>query len=134
MVALIRNSVILCFVVNGGSALWEEIAGPYDLNFHHVSHCDKKGKIDALIPMKVSKLNRTHFVYSGRIDLGADADDNLKTTGKGTENSRLWGILWKALSLEVPVTYELEDHRGEAIQGGFYSEEIVKTKVPSVFD
>ncbi|XP_039291571.1 uncharacterized protein LOC120353079 [Nilaparvata lugens] len=88
MVALIRNSVILCFVVNGGSALWEEIAGPYDLNFHHVSHCDKKGKIDALIPMKVSKLNRTHFVYSGRIDLGADADDNLKVrvvaANKGT--------------------------------------------------
>ncbi|XP_022189162.2 uncharacterized protein LOC120355491 [Nilaparvata lugens] len=34
----------------------------------------------------------------------------------------------------VPVTYELEDYRGEPIEGGFYSEEIVKTKVPSVFE
>ncbi|XP_039291209.1 uncharacterized protein LOC120352931 [Nilaparvata lugens] len=34
----------------------------------------------------------------------------------------------------VPVTYELEDYRGEPIQGGFYSEEIVKTTVPSVFE
>ncbi|XP_039276060.1 uncharacterized protein LOC120349647 [Nilaparvata lugens] len=34
----------------------------------------------------------------------------------------------------VPVTYELEDYRGEPIEGGFYSEEIVKTKVPSDFE
>ncbi|XP_039291696.1 uncharacterized protein LOC120353112 [Nilaparvata lugens] len=34
----------------------------------------------------------------------------------------------------VPVTYELEDYRGEPIQGGFYSEEIVKATVPSVFE
>ncbi|RZF35430.1 hypothetical protein LSTR_LSTR006974 [Laodelphax striatellus] len=34
----------------------------------------------------------------------------------------------------VPVTYELEDYRGEPVQGGFYAEEIVKTKVPTVFE
>ncbi|XP_022188932.2 uncharacterized protein LOC111047480 [Nilaparvata lugens] len=34
----------------------------------------------------------------------------------------------------VPVTYVLEDYRGEPIQGGFYSEEIVKKTVPSVFE
>ena len=34
----------------------------------------------------------------------------------------------------VPVTYELEDYQGQTVQGGFYAEEIVKTKVPSVFE
>ncbi|XP_022193283.1 uncharacterized protein LOC120353103 [Nilaparvata lugens] len=34
----------------------------------------------------------------------------------------------------VPITYELEDVRGQPVQGGFYSQEIVKTKVPSVFE
>ena len=34
----------------------------------------------------------------------------------------------------VPVTYELEDVRGQPVKGGFYAEEIIKTTVPNVFE
>ncbi|XP_039282505.1 uncharacterized protein LOC120350979 [Nilaparvata lugens] len=80
MIAPIRILIILCFVITGGSALWEEIAGPYDIRFSYRSNCEKRGKINLFEPIKARKLNRTHFVYSGIIDIGAPADDNLKFT------------------------------------------------------
>ncbi|XP_039282497.1 uncharacterized protein LOC120350975 [Nilaparvata lugens] len=88
MTAPIINLIILCFVIKGGSALWEEIAGPYDIRLSYASNCDKRGKINLFEPMKVRKLNRTHFVYSGILDTGAPIDDNLKvrivSSNKGT--------------------------------------------------
>ncbi|XP_039283051.1 uncharacterized protein LOC120351108 [Nilaparvata lugens] len=80
MIAPIMNLIILCFVIKGGSALWEEIAGPYDIKFIHGTNCDKRGKINLFEPIKARKLNRTHYVYSGIIDIGAPVDDNLKVT------------------------------------------------------
>ncbi|XP_039282498.1 uncharacterized protein LOC120350976 [Nilaparvata lugens] len=88
MIATIMKSIILCFVIEGGCALWEEIAGPYDIRFSYGSNCDKRGKINLFEPIKARKLNRTHFVYSGIFDVGAPMDDNLKVrvvaSNKGT--------------------------------------------------
>ncbi|RZF44978.1 hypothetical protein LSTR_LSTR001939 [Laodelphax striatellus] len=78
------------------SAVWEEIAGPYKVTFGHVTHCEKRGSIEIMQPMKVTKLNRTHFVYSGVVDMGVNIDDSVKvrvvSSNKGT-NGRYINVI-----------------------------------------
>ncbi|XP_039283052.1 uncharacterized protein LOC120351109 [Nilaparvata lugens] len=78
MTKLMECSISLCAMVINVAAIWEGIAGPYEVRFSHLTYCEKKGSIEALRPMKANKFNRTHFVYSGIIDSGVDMDDSVK--------------------------------------------------------
>ncbi|XP_039283361.1 uncharacterized protein LOC120351162 [Nilaparvata lugens] len=84
----INYTFYLCLLVIGVSALWEEIAGPYDVSLSHMTHCDKRGPVSFLEPLKARKLNRTHLVCSGIFTVAVDLDKNVKfkivAANKGT--------------------------------------------------
>ncbi|XP_039283269.1 uncharacterized protein LOC120351143 [Nilaparvata lugens] len=88
MATLSQYTLYLCLVGMGGSALWKEIAGPYDVALKHVTNCDRRGSVSFFELMKVRKLNRTHFVCNGLLTIAVDLDDDAKLRGvaaiKGT--------------------------------------------------
>ncbi|RZF44980.1 hypothetical protein LSTR_LSTR001941 [Laodelphax striatellus] len=96
MSSLVTLIIFLGFATFDCFALWEEIAGPYDITFSHLGECEKKGPINLFQNMKFGKINRTHFSYTGLLDVGVDADDSVKVrvvaSNKGT-NGRYNNVL-----------------------------------------
>ncbi|RZF44979.1 hypothetical protein LSTR_LSTR001940 [Laodelphax striatellus] len=88
MIIPIKYYIFLCLLALQAAALWEEIAGPYNIALRHLSQCDKSGSANVLEPMKARKYNRTHFAYTGLINVAVGFDDNsnirILASNKGT--------------------------------------------------
>ncbi|XP_039294344.1 uncharacterized protein LOC120353692 [Nilaparvata lugens] len=80
MISLSKLALIVLYFIADLYALsiLGDLGTNYDVVFHKFGQCDKRGKVDFLSNVKVGKLNRTHMIYSGTLDTGADVDDNLK--------------------------------------------------------
>ncbi|XP_039294342.1 uncharacterized protein LOC120353690 isoform X2 [Nilaparvata lugens] len=61
-----------------GLSILNNLGTNFDIVFYNLGQCDKRGKVDFLSSFKVGKLNRTHLVYTGTLDLGVDIDDSVK--------------------------------------------------------
>ncbi|XP_039297316.1 uncharacterized protein LOC120354351 [Nilaparvata lugens] len=69
-------SFLLCSMILGSFGALK--VGDYDLRLDHIDYCDRNVKQRFLSNMRVEKLNRTHFTYSGFVDTLVDIDENTK--------------------------------------------------------
>ncbi|XP_039294343.1 uncharacterized protein LOC120353691 [Nilaparvata lugens] len=80
MISLSKLALIVFYLIADlyAVSILNDLGPNYDVVFYKFEQCDKRGKVDFLSNLKVGKLNRTHHIYTGIMDTGADVDNKLK--------------------------------------------------------